>query len=116
MTDPLPPAPNYSPPPQQANPYATAPYGTTPYGAYGPRTNTLAIVALVLGLTVPPGGIIAGHLALGQIKRTGEAGHGLAQAGLILGYVFTSLLALYIIGVIVFAILAISAAATGSYI
>jgi hypothetical protein len=111
MTEPLPPAPNYSQPPQQPNPYANAPYGTTPYGApLGPRTNTLAIVAL--GLTVPLGGIIAGHIALGQIKRTGEAGHGLAQAGLILGYVFTSLLVLYIVGVIVFAIVAISSGAS----
>jgi hypothetical protein len=111
MTEPLPPAPNSSPPPQPLQP--NAPYGTTPYGAaYGPRTNTLAIVALILGLTVPIGGIIAGHIALGQIKRTGEAGHGLAQAGLILGYVFTSLLVLYIIGVIVFAIFAISTGAS----
>ena len=108
MTEPLPPAPN-SPQPPQPQPYASAPYGTP---AYGPRTNTLAIVALILGLTVPIGGIIAGHIALGQIKRTGEAGHGLAQAGLILGYVFTSLLVLYIIGVIVFAIFAISTGAS----
>jgi Domain of unknown function (DUF4190) len=97
MTDPTPPPPS----PQQPNPYQSAPYGTTPYGApLAPRTNTLAIVALVLGLTVPIGGIIAGHIALGQIKRTGEGGHGLALAGTILGYVFTAFLALYIIGII----------------
>jgi hypothetical protein len=106
MTDPTPPAPNYQPP--QPAPYNPAPYGTTPYGVpLGPRTNTLAIVALVLGLTVPVGGIICGHLALGQIRRTGEAGHGLAQAGLILGYVFTGLgvlFAIIYIGIIVAAI------------
>jgi Domain of unknown function (DUF4190) len=109
MTEPLPPAPNYSQPPQQAQPYANPAYGTVPYG---PRTNTLAIVALILGLTVPLGGIICGHLALSQIKRTGEAGHGLATAGLILGYIFTSLIVLYIIGVVIFAIFAIGTSAT----
>jgi Domain of unknown function (DUF4190) len=63
----------------------------TPYAAapMGPRTNTLAIVALILAFVVAPGGIITGHIALGQIKRTGEAGHGLALAGTVLGYVFT---------------------------
>jgi hypothetical protein len=97
MTDPAPPAPatGY----QQPQPYA--PYGAGPNGVpLGPRTNALAIVALVLGLTVPLGGIICGHLALGQIRRTGEAGHGLAVAGLVLGYVLTGLTVLYIIGMI----------------
>ena len=101
MTDPAPPAPNYQQPQ----------YGTTPYGApLGPRTNTLAIVALVLGLTVPIGGIICGHLALNQIKRTGEAGHGLALAGAILGYVGTAFLLLYIIGIVAFAAISIGTA------
>jgi hypothetical protein len=57
----------------------------------GPRTNTLAIVALILGIFIPLGGIICGHIALGQIKRTGEAGHGLALAGTIIGYALTAL-------------------------
>ena len=100
MTEPTPPAPatGY----QQPQPYANAPYGTTPYGApLAPRTNTLAIVALVLGLTVSIGGIICGHIALAQIKRTGEAGHGLALAGLVLGYVITGLGLLFAIGYII---------------
>jgi hypothetical protein len=46
---------------------------------------------LILGFVLPLGGIIAGHIALGQIKRTGEGGHGMALAGTILGYVFTGL-------------------------
>jgi hypothetical protein len=71
----------------------------TPYAApaAGPRTNTLAIVALIAAFVVPLAGIIVGHIALGQIKKTGEAGHGLALWGTILGYVFT---ALYIIIII----------------
>jgi hypothetical protein len=57
----------------------------------GQKTNVLAIVALILGIVVPIGGIICGPIALGQIKRTGEAGRGLAMAGLIIGIVFTIL-------------------------
>src|ERR1700712_1380993 len=57
----------------------------------GQKTNTLAIVALILGIVVPIGGIICGPIALGQIKRTGEGGRGLAMAGLIPGIVFTTI-------------------------
>jgi uncharacterized membrane protein len=60
-------------------------------------TNTLAIVALILGFVVPLGGIICGHIALGQIKRTGENGHGLALAGTIIGYVLTGLTILFVV-------------------
>ena len=59
--------------------------------AAGQKTNTLAIVALILGIVVPIGGIICGPIALGQIKRTGESGRGLAMAGLIIGIVLTLL-------------------------
>jgi hypothetical protein len=55
------------------------------------KTNTLAIIALVLGIVVPIGGIICGPIALGQIKRTGEGGAGFAKAGLIIGIVLTLL-------------------------
>jgi hypothetical protein len=72
-------------------------YSASPTGV--PKTNTLAIVALILGILVPIGGIITGHIALGQIKRTGEAGRPLALAGTIIGYVLT---ALSIIGSIIF--------------
>lgn len=63
-------------------------YGS-PYAA--PRsTNTLAIVSLVtsiIGLGIV--GIITGHIARRQIRQTGEAGDGLALAGLIIGYLIT---------------------------
>jgi uncharacterized membrane protein HdeD (DUF308 family) len=71
--------------------YQPTPPPSTPSGAPVQRTNTLAIVALVLGIVVPIGGIICGHIALSQIKRTGEQGRGLALAGTILGYVLTVL-------------------------
>ncbi|WP_309712266.1 DUF4190 domain-containing protein [Pseudolysinimonas sp.] len=111
MTDPQPPVPPV-PTPDAATP-PTAPPAQPTYPAYGqpaapgyyaPPTNTLAIIALILGFVVPLGGIICGHIALGQIKRTGEGGRGLALAGLILGYVFTAIIVLYIIGVIIFAV------------
>jgi peptidyl-prolyl cis-trans isomerase B (cyclophilin B) len=65
--------------------HAAAPYG---YAPTAPRTNSLAVVALVLGLVgVSLGGVICGHFAISQIRRTGERGHGMAVAGLILGYI-----------------------------
>jgi peptidyl-prolyl cis-trans isomerase B (cyclophilin B) len=67
------------PPAPQPTPYASAPAG--------PKTNTLAIVSLVLAFFISLGAVITGHIALGQIKRTGEGGRGLAMAGLILGYI-----------------------------
>jgi peptidyl-prolyl cis-trans isomerase B (cyclophilin B) len=83
-------------------------------GYYAPPTNTLAILALVLGFVVPLGGIICGHLALGQIKRTGEAGHGLAMAGLIIGYVLTGLTVLIVIGYIIAIVVTLGAVSTYS--
>ena len=65
--------------------YSTPAYSPAPAG---PKTNTLSIVALILSVVgVSIGAVIVGHIALGQIKRTGEAGHGLALAGTIIGYV-----------------------------
>ena len=67
--------------------------------------NVLAIVAFVFGLlggTLLP--IILGHVALSQIARTGERGHGLALAGTILGYLST--ITVIIILIVVFASIA----------
>lgn len=52
--------------------------------------NTLAIVAFIGSFFLGLAGIICGHIALGQIKRTGERGRGLALAGTIIGYVVTA--------------------------
>jgi uncharacterized transporter YbjL len=63
-------------------------------------TNTLAIVSLVAGIAgyVLPHpfiaglvAIVTGHMARGQIRRTGERGGGLALAGLLLGYIHFAL-------------------------
>lgn len=54
-------------------------------------TNTMAILALIFAFVFCPLGIVFGHIARRQIRERGESGHGLATAGLVLGYVFTGL-------------------------
>jgi len=49
------------------------------------KYNTLAIVGFILAFFVSLGGLIVSIIALGQIKRTGERGRGLALAGAIIG-------------------------------
>jgi hypothetical protein len=69
-------------------------YPTSMY-VYGPRTNSSAVASLVFGIMswfLCPllGGVLAvifGHVARGQIRRTGEGGGGMATAGLVLGYI-----------------------------
>lgn len=57
-------------------------------GYVAPRaTNALAIVSFVGAFFVSLVGIICGHIALSQIKRTGEGGKGFAVAGLVIGYI-----------------------------
>ena len=51
-----------------------------------PPTNGMAIAALILVFLFYPVGIVLGHVARGQIKRTGEGGRGLATAALVIGY------------------------------
>jgi hypothetical protein len=65
------------------------------------RTNGLAVAAFVLGLCgfgILP--VIFGHVALGQVRRTGDGGSGFAIAGLVLGYLAlaATLVALIVIG------------------
>ena len=67
----------------------------------GKRTNVLAIIGLVLSIFFPVVGAIVGHVALNQIKKTGEEGRGIALAAVIVGWTLTGLA---IIAVIVAAI------------
>ena len=64
------------------------------------KLNTLAVVSLASAVSWvgAVAGVITGHIALAQIKRSGEKGRGLAIAGLVVGY-------LYIAGAILWAIL-----------
>jgi len=72
------------------------------------RTNTMAILALVLALVFPPAGIVCGHIAKRQIAQTGEEGSGLATAGLIIGYVLTGLYLLICCGAVVISVISAS--------
>lgn len=81
--------------PQAGVPLAVVPqpsYGTTPAsrppGAPATSTNTLSILSLVFAFLFWPLGIIFGHVARSQTRRTGAGGHGLALAGLIISYMF----------------------------
>lgn len=56
-----------------------------------PRVNTVAIVAFVAAFVVGLVGLILGHVARAQIRRTGEAGWGFATFALVLGYWSTAL-------------------------
>ncbi|WP_369201369.1 DUF1707 and DUF4190 domain-containing protein [Streptomyces sp. PU-14G] len=82
---PMPPAPQ--PPPA----YQPVPRTFLP-APPPPRTNGMAIGALVCGILTPMYGITAlpavilGHLAKAQIRRSGEEGSGFATAGLVLGW------------------------------
>jgi hypothetical protein len=92
------PPPGTIPPMNSAasNPYGS-PMGVPQTGA----TNTMAILALVFGIGGGWLGILFGHMALSQIRRTGEQGRGLALAGLICGYIGASITIIVIIVLIV---------------
>ncbi|MEU8022714.1 DUF4190 domain-containing protein [Micromonospora haikouensis] len=100
-----PPPGQYEPPPSPYEPPPPGQYGGPPpgYGQYGPPgqgqygpppgqgrgTNVLAVLSLVFAFVFAPAGIVLGHVAKRQIRRTGEDGDQLATWGLILSYVFT---------------------------
>ena len=83
-----PPPGGYAPPPEYGAPYPTG-YGYPPAPESG--TNSLAIfslVASVVGLLCGVGsiiGIVLGVVAINQIKKTRQGGHGLAVAGIVVG-------------------------------
>ena len=106
MTDPNVPA--TPPAPAPAAPYTAA-------APAGKPTNVLAIIALIAAFVFPLAGIICGHIALGQIKKTGEGGHGLALWGTILGYVFTGIAVLFIIIYVIFFVVIFGTAASVGY-
>jgi hypothetical protein len=110
-----------SPPPPYAPAgyYGQPPFGQPTYAPVARPTNVLAIIALVAsgaGLIFPfagpIAGVIMGHLSLAQIKRTGEGGHGLALAAVIVGYALFAVELLVTVAYFVFLIFIIGAAAS----
>lgn len=80
-----------------------------PYQPAQPNSTTaiISLVAGILGLTVFPGigsiiAVITGHMAKGEIARSGGAlgGSGAATWGLILGYIGVALLVLSVCGIV----------------
>lgn len=76
-------APAYGDAPAAPQAYAPQGYGQP---AAGEKWNVLAIISLVSAFFVSLAAVICGHIALSQIKKTGEKGRGLAIAGLVIGY------------------------------
>ncbi|MFI9453045.1 DUF4190 domain-containing protein [Amycolatopsis sp. NPDC052450] len=98
----------YQPPPQQ--------YYVQPYAYVRPPDQGMAVASLVcslIGLVLCfPAilGIIFGHIALSKAKRGEAGGQGMAQAGMIIGYVVTGLWLIPVILWFVLAVLALGAA------
>lgn len=83
-------APPHPPQGSYAPPYAGYQYQPYYPGPMAPSTNPWAIASLicsVVGVSIL--GVIFGHIALSEIKRSNgwQEGHGMALAGLIIGYV-----------------------------
>jgi hypothetical protein len=111
LPTPPPPPAAFAPPPGAYAPPGTQPalgsYGYAAPPAQAPTgTNGFAIASFVLSFffcfyAVPSIlAVIFGHVARGQIRRTGQQGGGLALAGLIIGYVGIALMALLLVLVI----------------
>lgn len=71
----------------------------TPQNNQPSNDNALPVLALVLAFVIPLAGAIVGHIALSQMKqgRIVDTNKGLAKAGMILGWVFTGLTALFVL-------------------
>lgn len=99
-------------PPAQPHGYPPVPPG---YGYPQPKTNAMAIAALVLALLgvssciTAPIGAIMGHAAMRQIRETGEGGEGMAKAAIIVGWILTGLVTLAIIAYAIAIAIAIGA-------
>ncbi|WP_168187112.1 DUF4190 domain-containing protein [Williamsia sp. 1138] len=55
----------------------------------GPMSG-LTLSAMVASIIFGPLGIVLGHMALRQIKKTGEEGRGVALAATVIGYIMTA--------------------------
>jgi hypothetical protein len=118
------------------NPYNPNPYGGQPYPPPYPAarpTNGMAIASLIVsigsffvcGCPVSILGAVFGHMALNQIRASGnqQGGDGIAKAGMIIGWIITGIaVASWIVvfvmwaffGVVLFGIGGAAAAGSGS--
>lgn len=63
-------------------------------------TNSMAMFSLIASWNFFPLAIVFGHIALSQIKRTGQSGRGLAIGGLIVGYLSLAITVVVVIAVL----------------
>ena len=61
------------------------------------RVNVLAVLALILGCLLSPLAALFGHVAVSQIKATGERGLVAAWIAVVLGYIWLVALAVLVI-------------------
>lgn len=107
----------YAPTPQQYPTYATPAYPGYYAGPMAQSTNGMAIASLVCsiaGFVIFPLigavlGVIFGHIALKQIKVSQEQGHGMAVAGLVMGYIQ---LALSLLAILLFILIIVIGSST----
>ena len=111
------PSPQYPSPQYPSPPYLYAPY-PAPYGYAPPKTrSSLAVASMVtsivgaatlvcwgLGGVVGLVGAILGHVARRRIRSSGEAGDGMALAGIVVGWIVLGL------GIVVAVLLGIAVA------
>lgn len=69
------------------------------YGAL-PKTNTLAILSLILAFLFFPIGFILGIVALSKVKKSGEGGRGFAIAAIITSIIFGIFTVIWIVAVV----------------
>lgn len=65
------------------------------------RTNILAVLAVILGVLVSPLAALFGHVALTQIRSSGERGRAAAIVAIVLGYLWLAALVALTIAFIV---------------
>lgn len=61
------------------------------------RVNVLAVLALILGCLLSPLAALFGHVAVAQIKSSGERGLAAAWIAVVLGYIWLVALAVLVI-------------------
>lgn len=83
--------------------YPVTPPPVIPAGAYPERTNSLAVTALCCGIgqvfmfgATSILAVIFGHIALSQIRRSGDRGREMAVTGLVLGYTGLTVISLLV--------------------
>jgi hypothetical protein len=103
--------PGYAPPPPTYGPpqYGAVPgYGGQPAYVMARPTNGMALAAMICALAGLvscigfPVGAVLGHIALKQVRETGEQGEGYAKTGIIVGWIGTGLTVLGCIAYIAF--------------